>query len=156
MNLPLSLSPVHDREPAAGYVLRRRDKILLAAFSLFLVSGFILARSLDPDPRGFGTHQRLGLPPCTLKLYFPTGCPSCGMTTSFAHFTRGQWVSSVSANPGGFLLALACAALIPWSWFSIYRGAMWRIYRPEIGLIWLMAIVMSTALIHWVILTWLS
>jgi hypothetical protein len=27
------------------------------------------------------------------------------MTTSWAHFTRGQWLRSWQVNPGGFLLA---------------------------------------------------
>ena len=37
-------------------------------------------------------------------------CPSCGMTTSWAYFVRGQWLQSLRVNSGGFLLA--CFSLI--------------------------------------------
>ncbi len=32
------------------------------------------------------------------------------MTTSWAYFVRGDWLASMSVNPGGFLLALAGVA----------------------------------------------
>lgn len=50
-------SPVH------GYPLRPVGRWLVATTCLLLLAGFGLARSLEPDPRGYGTHQRLGLPP---------------------------------------------------------------------------------------------
>jgi hypothetical protein len=66
----------------------------------------LVAAGLDPSPAGLGTHQQLGFPPCTLRILADIRCPSCGMTTAWAHFVRGQWARSLSANPGGFLLAV--------------------------------------------------
>ncbi|MFH5805310.1 DUF2752 domain-containing protein [Alienimonas sp. DA493] len=84
-----------------------------AALLAGLLAGFALARSLTPSEAGLGTHQQLGLPPCTMRVLTGLPCPACGMTTSFAHFTRGQWGGSLSANSGGFVLALLCLGLIP-------------------------------------------
>ena len=48
------------------------------------MSGFALARSIEPDQRGYGTHEQVGLPPCTFIRVFNVRCPTCGMMTSFA------------------------------------------------------------------------
>lgn len=66
---------------------------------------------------GLGTHQQLGLPPCSSRLLWNMRCPACGMTTSWAHLVRGEFVQSVRANPGGMLLGLAVAV------FAVVLGA---------------------------------
>ncbi len=108
----------------------RIARATLLGILLFLVAGFGVALSLDPDPRGFGTHQQLGLPPCTFRLLFGFPCPGCGMTTCFAHFVRGQFGDSVRANPAGAILATVSALLIPWSLWSLYRGRLWMVSDP--------------------------
>lgn len=67
--------------------------------------GLAVSRLLTPDPSGMGTHQQLGLPPCSMRVLFGIPCPSCGMTTSWALFSRGEFATSFSVNPAGFLLA---------------------------------------------------
>ena len=106
---PGAPSPGAPSPPALSPAGRAAAALLTAG----LLAGFALARCLTPSPAGLGTHQQLGLPPCTMRVLTGQPCPACGMTTSFAHFTRGQWGGSLSANAGGFLLALLCAALIP-------------------------------------------
>src|SRR5262245_53859132 len=70
-----------------------------------------------------GTHQRMGLPPCS--FYYLTGykypCPSCGMTTSFTLLMHGDLWDSLKANYAGTALAVFCLALIPWSLVSVWR-----------------------------------
>jgi hypothetical protein len=105
-------------------------RAVLVVMAVFLTAGFGLARSLDPDPRGYGTHQRLGLPECTIQAWFDRPCPGCGMTTSFAHFVRGEWRASAQANPAGLWMAAGCLALIPWSGVSAYRGRYWGVTDP--------------------------
>ena len=134
-----------------GYLLGPKAQLLFGSWSLFLIGGFSLALRLDPDPRGYGTHRRLGLPPCSFRSMFAVPCPSCGMTTSFSNFVRGRFVESVRANVAGSLLALACAVQIPWIWMSIYRGRLLWIDRPEMGLVWLLLIVCSVCLIQWAV-----
>src|SRR4051794_37193182 len=89
-----------------------RWAMVLGAIGLAAVLG--VARRLEPDPRGYGTHTQLGLYPCMFARVTGVLCPSCGMTTSFAWFMRGRWERSWRANPAGSLLAPTCAVLIPW------------------------------------------
>ena len=120
------LQTVPSDEASIGRIARAT----LLGILLFLVAGFGVALSLDPDPRGFGTHQQLGLPPCTFRLLFGIPCPGCGMTTCFAHFVRGHFGDSVRANPAGAILATVSALLIPWSLWSLYRGRLWMVSDP--------------------------
>lgn len=83
--------------------------IVRAGF-LIPIAGLVVARLLTPDPRGLGTHQQLGLPPCSMRLLFGIPCPSCGMTTSWSYFSRGDFQLSVFTNFAGFLLA--CLAIL--------------------------------------------
>jgi hypothetical protein len=76
-------------------------------------------------------------------------CPSCGMTTSFAHFVRGEWPSAVRANAAAFVLACLCAVQIPWVWVSIAQGRLWHVSRPERFLITSLLILGSLIVFHW-------
>ena len=97
-----------DRPPSirpsfTGPTRIRLVAVLAAAIPL---SALCLARNLQPSSSGLGTHQQLGLPPCSMRLMFGIRCPGCGMTTSWAHFTRGDWRASITTSVGGFLFAL--------------------------------------------------
>ncbi len=82
--------------------------VRIAAFVIAVVPISLLgvANVLEPNSKGLGTHQQLGLPPCSMRVLFGLRCPGCGMTTSWSYFTRGQFVSSAQVNSGGFLLAI--------------------------------------------------
>ena len=135
-----------------GYPLQRSGRWLLAAWVLFLVSGFALARSLEPSPRGYGTHQQLGLPPCTFRMLVGIPCPSCGMTTAFSHFMHFDLVGCCRANPAGLLLALFCAIQIPWGIGSVFAGRLLGVHRPaDTALIWMVAL-MAAGVLHWIYL----
>jgi hypothetical protein len=79
-----------------------------------LVMLLAVAAWLTPSPRGMGTHQQLGLPPCTIVYLYRVRCPSCGMTTSWSNLMHGRPVAALRANAGGVLLALAALAMGPW------------------------------------------
>src|SRR3954465_2651831 len=89
-----------------------RGLLLVAAAGLAGVFG--LAKTLVPDPRGFGTHVQLGLRPCAFATVTGRLCPTCGMTTAFAWFMRGRIDRSWQANPAGCLFALLSIPLIVW------------------------------------------
>lgn len=82
----------------------------------------VTAACLEPDQRGLGTHQRLGLPPCSLRVLAGIRCPSCGMTTSWSHMMHGHVLQSFACNSGGALLALATLVGGPWALASGLRG----------------------------------
>lgn len=70
-----------------------------------MLAALLLASQLRPDPRGRGTHEQLGLPPCTLATLAGLRCPACGMTTSWALATHGRFVDAVRTHATGTLLA---------------------------------------------------
>lgn len=86
--------------------------LLVLAAGLGVMLG--VARCLEPDPRGFGTHGQLGLGPCSFAVLTGRPCPSCGMTTAVAHATRGRLDRSWNSNPAGALLAVCSVPLIGW------------------------------------------
>ena len=134
-----------------GYPLGSVQRWLLVFWSLFLMAGFALAISLTPSPKGFGTHQSLGLPPCTFIVVFDIPCPSCGMTTSFANFVRGRFIDSARANVAGLLLATFCFVQIPWIWISFYRQRMWLVDKPEVVFLWILIFLTLVCITRWCI-----
>jgi len=102
---------VSHREPLAreNHVIGRLIvRSVAAGLAISVIVLMLIAVRLEPNPAGLGTHQQLGLPPCTMRVVFQMRCPACGMTTAWAHFVRGEWPSSVRVNLGGFLLAIYC------------------------------------------------
>ncbi len=95
--------------------------LLLALLPLSLLA---VARNLQPSTSGLGTHQQLGFPPCTLRVLAGIRCPGCGMTTSWAHFTRGDLHSSLASNSGGCLLAIYSLVFAYCSLHAGIRGQM--------------------------------
>jgi hypothetical protein len=81
-------------------------RAIAAIAAVIPVSGLATARQLEPNSMGLGTHQQLGLPPCSMRLIFGIRCPGCGMTTSWAHFMQGEWLESLQTSVGGFLFAI--------------------------------------------------
>jgi hypothetical protein len=49
------------------------------------------------------------MPACGWITLMDLPCPTCGMTTSFAHAADGHLLASFMAQPLGFLLAIATA-----------------------------------------------
>ncbi|MEW4488301.1 DUF2752 domain-containing protein [Thalassoglobus sp. JC818] len=126
-------------------------KILLILAELGILFGFGLAASVEPDPRGFGTHQQFGLPPCTIRTLFGVNCPSCGGTTSVANFVRGRWITSAKANLAVFLLSLTCLASLPWGIVSLRSGTLFGIEDPTKVSLFLMTVIIGVALLQWTV-----
>ncbi len=130
---------------------QRANVALLGTALLIALS---VARWLDPDSRGHGTHEHLGLPPCSFVLMFGRRCPSCGMTTSWAHLVRCDVVASLKANAGGTLLGVLALASAGWLVASAWRGR-WLVWEPNstAGL-WIAAVVLLVTLIDWGFRLW--
>lgn len=108
--------------------LRIRFAAAIVATGLCLIIFF--ATRLSPDPRGFGTHQQLGLPECAFKSAIGKRCPHCGMTTSMTYLVRGQWRQAWNANPGGYVLTLLIACGVPLFGSVAVRGRYWLTKDP--------------------------
>ena len=116
-----------------------------------LLATLFVASQLRPDPRGWGTHEQLGLPPCAFRAITGVPCPSCGMTTSFAYVVRGQVLVAALTNPGGCLLALGAIVLIPWCIASAAVGRTIGIRFPERAAVVTVLIVVALSAVSWTI-----
>lgn len=115
--------------PCTGFA-----RFVAAVLLLSIVVVFGIAMQLTPSPTGLGTHQSLGRllgeadwPPCTSVVVFGLPCPTCGMTTSFAHFVRGQWFASFHVQPAGFILAMGCAVGAAYCGYVFVSGKRVRV-----------------------------
>ena len=82
----------------------------------------LLALLTEPDPRGFGTHEQLGLAPCRMMQWTDIPCPGCGVTTSVVLTTQGQPVEAFLSQPFGVLCVLALPLLSVWALVGHFRG----------------------------------
>jgi hypothetical protein len=121
-------------------------------WSLFLVCGFGAAARLRPDARGYGTHQQLGLPECSLRTWLGIPCPSCGGTTAFSLFVRGRWMAAVQANAAAFGLALVSVVMIPWCLWSAVIGRTWRVDCPDNLVLWIIGVFGVVSLLQWLLM----
>lgn len=107
----------------------------LALLTLIPILVFAVAWSLNPYQQGrvwlAETHTQLGLPPCTFKVLTGLPCPSCGMSTSFALFVRGDLFHSVQANVAGTTLALIAMLFMPWALLSAWHGRLQVVRNGE-------------------------
>lgn len=78
------------------------------------------AASITPSPQGFNTHTQLGLPPCMWAAISGKPCPTCGMTTAFAHAAHASPLASIQTQPFGAFLALITATLF---WLALHTAA---------------------------------
>ncbi len=141
---------IHDFEPnrsRIGWPMRT----LLVIGGWVLVGGFVVAYRLEPDPRGFGTHQKFGWPPCTIRVLFGVPCPSCGMTTSFANSTKGRLVDAARANLTALVLALLSALMVPWCFLSAWLGHLCWITKPGATAAVLLGTICGLATVEWLI-----
>jgi hypothetical protein len=130
-----------------------KTRSLLVLGGITGIALLVTAFCLSPNPNGFGTHQQLGFSPCTVMVVFGIPCPSCGMTTSWAHLTQGSLIQAFQSNAGGTLLGLSTLVLSPWSLVSGLLGRWW-ISPPDLfwGFYGLLGITIVTV-VQWV--TWI-
>lgn len=126
-------------------------RLLMALLGVVLLVVWGIACWLEPDPRGFGTHEGLGLPPCSFKAWTGRPCPSCGMTTAFANMARGRLVAATKANCGGVLVALASLVMAPWCLASARQGRLLGVTAPDRALLALLVPIISISLVNWLI-----
>ena len=92
-------------------------RLLAAAIAVGCLTLLVTAARLTPSPDGMGTHRELGLQECGFLQRTGLPCPSCGMTTSFAWFVRGNLLASFYVQPMGTVLAGLCGMAV---WAGAY------------------------------------
>jgi len=125
-------------------------RLVLVAVGVVGIALLMMARKLEPDPRGFGTHEQLGLTPCYFQEWTGHVCPTCGCTTAWAHALRGEFARAVRANLGGTLLCVVVGVGSPWLLLAASWGR-WPVWHPTVRLL----LVISFVWLAVVVLDWL-
>lgn len=110
-----------------------RRLVLAAAIVPLAMIGVVLA--LEPDARGYGTHEQLGLPACGAREWFGIPCPACGCTTAVTRLWSGDGLGALAAQPFGFLVGLLLPSMAAWVlWVHVSGGdAARRLGRVRAG-----------------------
>jgi len=132
----------------------------LVLMAIGLISVLVIAVGLDPyeadgTPRAMGTHQQLGMPPCTFVLRTGKPCPSCGLTTSFSLFMHGDVMGSMRTNWVGTVMVLFIFALVPWVAWCVVRKRLVGIRSLELGALAVMGVFAVLLLLRWGVVMWL-
>jgi len=102
-------------------VAQRVGAVLVA---IVVIAPMCVASRLFPSPTGIGTHTQIsGLADCWFAARTGIPCPSCGMTTSWAYFARGNIVASFYIQPMGCVLAGMSIMVF---WTGLYMAATGR------------------------------
>jgi hypothetical protein len=104
-----------------------RTRLVAMAVLGACIAIWCAAAYLKPAVAGIGTHQQLGMAPCSLITMTGYPCPTCGMTTAFAWAIRGKFLASFAAQPVGFLLAILTAITAVQAVYVLSRGKMWTL-----------------------------
>jgi len=85
---------------------QRAGSVVVAA-----LSGGVLgvAAWLEPATEGHGTHEQLGLEPCTFLALTEAPCPMCGATTTFSLMADMRWIEGFLNQPFAACLFLVAA-----------------------------------------------
>ena len=102
------------------------DKIIYAGLTVLATFTLTIARFLSPSAKGYGTHQQLGLPPCIFFNLTGIPCPSCGLTTSFAHAARLHFYQAFLTQPFGLIAFCLTVSCLPVFAHLIHRQISWR------------------------------
>ncbi len=104
---------VVELQPVRADRAQRRSQMRLRGALVFVPAAAVLAVSFALPPRavGHGTHEDLGLPPCSFLSQTGYPCPSCGMTTAFAATAHGRVAEAFLAHPAGPVLWLGLAVV---------------------------------------------
>ncbi|HEX4793477.1 MAG TPA: DUF2752 domain-containing protein [Humisphaera sp.] len=107
-------------------------RLLALGIAMICLAVLLTAAHLPPSPSGVATHRGLGLAECGLLARTGIPCFSCGMTTSFSWFVRGNLLASFYVQPMGCLLALLTCCTV---WIGSYIAITGRPVYRLLGLV---------------------
>ena len=103
------------------------NRVVGAALALPAGAVLGLARWVEPDPRGYGTHTRLGLGECAMLHFTGYPCPMCGMTTTFSLLAHLRPVDALLNQPfGPVLFSGTVAAAVIGTIDLVFAPGLWR------------------------------
>jgi len=127
----------------------RNDQIVYSVLITFAAIVLAIARWLHPAANGYGTHQQLGLPPCAFFKLTGIPCPSCGLTTSFAHAARLHLYQAFITQPFGVIAFCLTVISIPLFAWLIRRRIAWKEVIHARGVDVMLYLLIAIYLISW-------
>lgn len=137
--------------PPNSNALNLWERAALAALATALSLAIAAAVWLEPDGRGYGTHEQLGFPACTFFRIVGRPCPSCGMTTAWANLLHGRPLAAMQANAVGALLAAAAPLGAVWAGVSAAIGVWWGGRPRQRWLLAALGLLTAVVLIDWLL-----
>ena len=125
-------------EPLVAAVSRRLSPRARGLLVAAVCGGVVVVCAwLHPAAGGAGTHEQLGMPPCSFLSRTGWPCPSCGMTTSMAAMAHGRVAAAWRAHPFGVALfaAVMAAGAISLAELASGRRVFERL-RPRLWWVW--------------------
>ncbi|MFN7589239.1 MAG: DUF2752 domain-containing protein [Planctomycetota bacterium] len=77
---------------------------------------------IEPDARGHGTHEQLGMEACGWPLQYGIPCPTCGCTTAACQLVHGRIVDAFVTQPFGAAVAAFGLLLAVHATLCLLRG----------------------------------
>lgn len=87
--------------PVAPWV----DRTLAAGVGIAASVAFGALARIQPDPRGYGSHEQLGMDACSWPVVYGIPCPTCGCTTAACLLVHGRIVEAFATQPFGAAVA---------------------------------------------------
>ncbi len=83
-----------------------KDRVAAGVVAAAAITVTCLLASVSPDPRGIGTHERLGMTECGWPLHYGIPCPTCGCTTAACLVVHGRPFAAFATQPFGAAVAI--------------------------------------------------
>jgi hypothetical protein len=149
-SIPAEVTAVSERRSPEHWVI-------LGGAVLAIVGLVLLGLLLEPDPRGYGTHEKLGMRPCMPMVLWNVPCPGCGVTTSVTHAMNGDLLGSLRVQPFGLVVLLVVLLSFGWALVGQFRGRdlwnelralRWSRWMTVLGVLMALAWVYKTAVVR--------
>ena len=124
-------------------------RLLALGVAVAVLAVLVIAVTLEPASEGIGTHRAMGFAACQFERTTRLPCATCGMTTSFAWFVRGNWLASLYVQPMGFVAAMGTGTVF---WAGLYIALTGRpIQRllKQLPGVWLVAAAAGLGIAAW-------
>lgn len=141
----------HPRGPLAHRVpCGAGARLWAGVVALACLSVMVMAGRLSPEPDGLGTHTQLGVPACSVPATWGIPCPTCGVTTAFAHAAQGRMLTALAVQPVGGLAAAATLLLALASGSTVVTGRKWVVNWSRVPALRLAVAAVAVVLLAWV------
>lgn len=100
----------------------RIESAVVVALCLAILALYAVLALTEPDPRGYGTHERLGLTACSWPQVHGMPCPTCGVTTAAALLLHLRPLAAFATQPFGAVLTLLGGAFVVLAARHVLRG----------------------------------